>query len=380
MSRLDRRALAMSPQQVDPLSWFTGPLVPLAFAGLSLAYGALSVIATWGAGTSSALQVAGVAIGVGGCVVVHLRARPMMPRIGGWATALAIGLGVGGGVVSAFGAAGSGLAIELWWAPFAPAFVIAALAPSLPARRLALVGVASALVLTPVALLAVRDVETGWGPVSTAIIIATPLLLGTVVGAGFSASVTTRVLQQIDARLRTVLTPAASHDAAARRREFDRTVRLTAQATPLIEQVAESGVVTPADRSLAGQLARRLRDDLVSRSNLSWLDSIARESGVVVVDPEQRAGSMRMSQRTALRALLRALLELPGARDGAVLVELRAHDDGATLVAVSADLDLPEGPRSLHLAPSYLALGGTVDALRWRDDGGLGLSFLVRPT
>ncbi len=143
---------------------------------------------------------------------------------------------------------------------------------------------------------------------------------------------------------------------------------------PFIEQVARDGVVTTADRTLAGQLARRLRDDLVTQSNLSWLDSVAAER-LVVVDPEHRAGRMRAPQRTALRALIRAILDTPGTDAGSLLVELRAHPDGSTAVGVSLDIELPEGRRIMHLAPYYLALRGSVDDLEWSDDRFLRLTF-----
>jgi hypothetical protein len=38
-----------SPHDVDPLSWFTGPLVPMVFGGLALTYGAaVTVLSTRG--------------------------------------------------------------------------------------------------------------------------------------------------------------------------------------------------------------------------------------------------------------------------------------------------------------------------------------------
>ena len=71
-----------------------------------------------------------------------------------------------------------------------------------------------------------------------------------------------------------------------------------------IGAVGRSG---PAHRALAGQLARRLRDDLVTQSKLSWLDSIARESRLVVVDPDQLARRMNNAQRTGMSGKLPSL-------------------------------------------------------------------------
>jgi hypothetical protein len=144
---------------------------------------------------------------------------------------------------------------------------------------------------------------------------------------------------------------------------------------PFLESVARAGVVTPADRALAGQLARRLRDDLVTQSNVSWLESVASESRLVVIDPEYRAAKMRAPQRTALRALLQAILDTPGTDAGSLLVELRGAPDGSTAVGVSLDMELPEGRRIMHLAPYYLTLGTAVKDLQWSQDRFLKLSF-----
>jgi len=123
--------------------------------------------------------------------------------------------------------------------------------------------------------------------------------------------------------------------------------------------------VTDADRALAGQLARRLRDDLVTQANQTWLDSIASDTRLVVIDPERRANRMSASQQTVLRALLRAVLDTPGVDSGSLLIELRGRPDGATAVALSIDVDLPEGRRIMHLAPHYLTLRTVVDDLLW---------------
>ena len=154
-----------------------------------------------------------------------------------------------------------------------------------------------------------------------------------------------------------------------------RLAELTARAVPFLEGIIATGVVSPSDRALAGQMARRLRDDLVTQSNLSWLDSVASASRLVVIDPERRAGKMRTSQRTALRALLKAILDTPGTDAGSLLVELRGAEDGSTAVGVSLDMELPEGRRIMHLAPYYLTLRTAVDDLTW---DATSLSFTAR--
>ena len=206
-----------------------------------------------------------------------------------------------------------------------------------------------------------------WGPVSIAVMIALPIVFGLVVAATFSAMVVRRLVPMLENRSQVVVSLDAVRGEEAEEAERRRLAEMCVRVVPFLERIADVGVVSSADRVLAGQIARQLRDDLVARSNLSWLDTIARTDGVVVIDPERRANRMRSSQRTALRTLLRGILTTPGADPGSVLVELRGQPGGTTAVAVSLDVDLPEGRRIMHLAPFYLSLHTTVRDLRWDD-------------
>lgn len=370
----ERRFWSLSAQEVDPLSWFTGSLVPLVFAALNLVYGVAFAVATWGASRQPVLQIVGVLLCAGACVLIHVLTRPMRRRIGWVGASAALGIAVVGFALSAIGYAGAELAIELWWAPFGLALAIGSLGPYLPARALLLLGTAAAVVSVPFAWLVLREHPLPWGPISTALIIASPIISGIVALSAFSVAVVSRIVPLIEKRSQSLLSLDAPRGASNEAAERERLALLISRAAPFIEEVARAGVVTPADRTLAGQLARRLRDDLVTQSNLSWLDSVARER-LVVVDPDHQAGRMRASQRTALRALIRAILDTPGTDAGSLLVELRAHPDGSTVVGVSLDFELPEGRRIMHLAPYYLALRGSVDDLRWSDDRFLRVTF-----
>src|SRR5690606_1729095 len=194
----------------------------------------------------------------------------------------------------------------------------------------------------------------------------------------FSIAVVGRTLPLIEKRTQSMLSLDAPRGARNELLERERLAGLISRAAPFIEEIARSGEVTSTDRTLAGQLARRLRDDLVTQSNLSWLDSVARDR-LVVVDPDRRAGRMRAAQRTALRALIRAILATPGTDAGSLRVELRGHPDGSTAVGVSLGFEVPEGRRIMHLAPYYLALRGSVDDLEWSDDRFLRVTFNLPP-
>jgi hypothetical protein len=207
------------------------------------------------------------------------------------------------------------------------------------------------------------------------LIIVSPIASGIAATAAFSYVVVSRMQPLIEKRSEVLVSPEAARDDETETAERVRLAQFTARAVPFLEAVAKQGVVKPADRALAGQLARRLRDDLVTQSNVSWLDSVASGSRLVVIDPEHRAGKMRGPQRTALRALLQAILDTPGTDAGSLLVELRSVPDGSTAVGVSLDMELPEGRRIMHLAPYYLTLGTAVNDLQWSRDRFLQLSF-----
>jgi hypothetical protein len=369
------RAATVSPFDVDPLSWFTGPLVPLVFATLNLLYGSTLAIVTWFQVGNPRLQFAGVILTTAGCLFVHLMTRPLRRRIGWGVGAIAMAISSAGFLVSSLGYTNIVFSIELWWAPFGVALTLASLAPYLPARTLVVLGSASIVVTAPFAYLVVRHDVPNWGPVSTVLIVISPIVTGIVATAVFSHVVVSRMQPLIEKRSQSLVSPEVAQTDDVMAAERVRLAELTARAVPFLEGVIASGVVRPNDRALAGQMARRLRDDLVTQSNLSWLDSVAEGSRLVVIDPERRAVKMRSSQRTALRALLQAILDTPGTDAGSLLVELRGAEDGSTAVGVSLDMELPEGRRIMHLAPYYLTLSTVAKDLEWSQDRFVKLSF-----
>ena len=370
---MDRGYLAISAQQLDPLTWFTGRVVPLVFAGLVVIYGAFR-IPTWFMTDLPWLQPVAVVFCAGACVFVYIMTRPLRPELGWGAGIVTVLIAAAGLIASSIGYAGTELSIELWWAPFGFALAIASLAPYLSARRVLILGGVSTVIVTILAFWFIDPDVTVWGPLSSMIIIASPIVCGLVAAVTFSFVLVSRMMPVIEQRSRLVL-PRQATDADAEQVERLRLARLSGRAVPFLIGIADAGRITAADRALAGQLARRLRDDLVTQSNLSWLDSIAEDSRLVVVDPEHRAGRMRPAQRTALRSLLRAVLDTPGADSSSLLIELRGRPDGATAVGISIDVELPEGRRIMHLAPYLLTLRAEVDDMTW---DATSLSFIAR--
>lgn len=369
----------LSAQQVDPLSWFTGPLVPLVLAACVLLYSTVLVIANWGASERPWLQVVALLLCTSSGVILHFATRPMRQQIG-WATsALAVAPSVVGLVVSAYDYRSAHIRIEFWWAPATLSLAVACLAPYVNVRRVLVIGGAAILVAVPASLALLHAGQERWGIVGLALLVAYPPLLGLAATVVFSHTVVTTMLRLLESSSQIMVAGQRVIDDATARFEEVTVAQLTSRAVPFLQSIIAAGQISPEDRALAGQLARRLRDDLVTQSRVSWLDSIASDSRLVIVDPDRRARRLNQAQRTALRGMLGAILDTPGTDRGSLMVELREGPDATTAVGVSLDMALPEGRRIMHLAPYYLTLKTAVNDLTIDTHTLLRLSFTVDP-
>ena len=373
-----RRLLLQSAQSIDPISWFTGTNVPLACAALVVVYGFALIAGQWDASRAPVAQLASVALAAGACVLVHVITRPMRPPIGWVLAGLVFSLVVAAVAVSALDYSGAPFALEFWWAPSAITLATASLAPYLTAPKLIVLGGSATGATVVIGLSLLDPFQDSWGILGSAVLIGYSPILGVLATVTFSYSIVSTMSRMLDSPSRNEVDGRAVLDEAANVVERVTLAQLSARAAPFLERIADAGVVSPEERSLAGQLARRIRDDLVTQSNVTWLELIAQQSRLVVIDPKRRARAMDDAQRTALRALLQAILDTAGTDSGSLLVELREAPDGATAVGVSLDIALPEGLRIMHLAPYLLALGTAVEDLRV-DRHALGVTFRVAP-
>lgn len=358
-------ALRVSPQQIDPLSWVTRPLVSLSFALIALVYGLVSVLASWSLTELPLLDLLGVLFVTGACVWVQAVTGPLKPPLGAARVAVALLLAIAGLVASTYAAASSTLAVQLWWAPAGLGLVIATCGPYLSAMSVAIYGA----ILTTATGFATWAAYVGrddpWTGLSSVVIACSAVVVGAVATGVFCF----QVARQSQRLLSRAGVPLAADEAvraeAVRRAEIATLARLGSRVAPFLDEVASTGVVTAVDRALAGQLARRLRSDLVSQANRTWLDSIALTGRIYVVDPDRLADTMNAAQRSVVRGLVLAVMRDPVTDSGSLFIELRGQDDGSTAVALSLDIDLPEGRRVMMLAPYYVALKTTVNEISW---------------
>ncbi len=392
---MKRESLFRSPQQVDPLSWFAGPLIPLVFAACELIAGVAFIVGYWMAGPRPLLQLPALALLIGACLLLHVLTRPHRRQFGLAAAFLCLLPAWAAVALSCAGYAGGSVPVEQWWVVMGLGLLITGFGPYLAAVHTALCGLLSAVVVGVFTVIGFVSPGDFWSAPTTVVLGVSAVLFCTVLGCVFGQVIVSGVLDWLDSKPSAL---AAEPDRVIepdgpieqdRRIGSDRVIeldrsdssiaRLVWRAAPFIERVADAGEVTAADRALAAQLARRLREDLVTRANRTWLDTIARGRPMKVLDPGGRADLMTSSQRSALRALLLAVLESPVLDKSSVLIELRGRQDGSTAVAMTMDLDLPEGRRMVALAPYYLTLKTSVERLRWSNGKSLELTFQLPP-
>lgn len=358
-------AWRVSPQRIDPLSWFTRPLVPLAFASIILGYSTFSITTTWSQLAFPMLDLLAVLLLVLACLMVQSSIGPFSRAFGVAQSIPPLVLGTAALCLSTWANLESTLQPQFWWAPVGVGCLIAALGPYSSVRRVIVYGGGLSVLTGVLTFIAFAGPAPTWPGISLAVIGISSPLTGTLATATFCYVMVSRT-QSLLSWAGTVIPPSqVGATQAANRVERTTVARLGIRVAPFLEGIAESGVVTDADRALAGQLARRLRSDIVERVNRSWLDLVAVNGRIVVVDPERRADQMNGAQRTALRGLLLAALRIPTTDAGSLFIELRGQPDGSTAVALSLDLELPEGRRDVMLAPYYLALQTTVTDVSW---------------
>jgi hypothetical protein len=369
------RSWKRSPWDADPLSWFTAPNLPLAAAGIALVHGTLVLTVNAQSGSRPIVQVVALFIGVAALVGVHLVTRPPRGALTLWAAVPLALFSSSALVLSAWGYRGDDVALELWWAPLVCSLTLLAMAPYASSQRLAITGSVMVVVVAATVVLMVAPDESVWPPYSAVMIALFPIVVGTVGGVVLVQAITTGLADWSERPL-DVVGSDPDDDAAIDEVDATTSARVAA-ATQLIRAVLARGEVTEADAASAGELAERLREELTSDIDRTWLERVALGAPLRIDDEHRLADQLDLAQRTALRALLDALLTPDAGRIGLARLEVRRTDDGAIAVALRIASSLPEGRRETFLAPYYVGLRSTVNKLRWRSGPVTAVEFEV---
>lgn len=367
-----------SAQDVDTLSWLTASLVT-AWVPLVIALLGAGGVLLGGQGADAPIyQWIAIALAASGTLLIHLAARPTRRRFG-LAPAIAVPVLASAAVLtSAWGIArgGSGtgdpVVPELWWAPVAAALVVMSLSPFVPGRVFLPAGVmvAGASILAAVLVTEPLDAVSP----GAEIVIAASSPLFALIGGTF---LTRLLIEEVEAwRAGLVDTLAAAPLREPAVAVVDRTTRgaLTAEALPFLTAIADGGTVGPAEREHAARLAAQLRTALVDRDGSGWLGAVIARRAVHVTDPQRLADRVSLDQRAAILALIDGVFSDEEAGVYAARLELAPGADSQVAVALTLDLELPEGRRTAVLAPYYLSAKSVVRDISWTN----GRSLVVR--
>lgn len=368
--------ITRSPQSVDPLSWFIRPFLPVTFAIAMAIAGGVFIAGTARAFESPAHQLMAVLCFVLACLAIHRPARPrlnpfllrhaILPLVLAWVGVVVSGISVGSGDGD----------VSRWWAPIGMALVLAALAPFSSAVLLAAFGLLSTVVCSAVAVMTFEATDDR-SLVTTVVIASLVPLQATVATAMFSAFVVDRVVRWSTLPIQAELSSNRSLDFSQWNAGRDELKLLSDRVIPFLEQMAHDGFIAVRDRTLAAELGREVRDALLKTVDRSWLDSLATERGLQVVDPSNRAVRLTQAQRGAVRSLIVAVLDSSALVPDTLSIELRDSVEGGVAVGLTMRLDLPEGMRMMLLAPYYLTLRAAVDDLTWEDHDQLKMRFRI---
>src|SRR5690606_38208955 len=164
------RAMRYSARDVDPMSWFTGPYVPLVFAAFIAVYGGTMTIASWSQPELPGTQLAGVALCVLACLLVQVLTS-LRNRFDWQLGAAVVAVAGAGFIVAALGYRRQDFPMEQWWAPFCFAIALSSLAPYLSTWRLLFWGTLPLVTIVPAVFLIIDARVPDWGSVSVFLIL-----------------------------------------------------------------------------------------------------------------------------------------------------------------------------------------------------------------
>jgi hypothetical protein len=255
---------------------------------------------------------------------------------------LIVACGLAAVVIEAVSTAGQNPMIRDDWGSTALGLLLLSTAPYRPAREIVLAAVVGSAVVAIVVVLQTPGFSVTAPPALFATIGVTPLLALGVGGAVYSATFV-RLVQQWLARASTLTRESAQElrPGIARSVQQDRVTDLNRDVVPFFTELVERGTVSAADTERATAIASVIRRRIVDEADRSWLENVLievcpRGSAGTVVDPDRLAERMSGDQRTAVRAVVKAMAVDQGAR-----VERDAgpgRGDGGERATVSSSL------------------------------------------
>ncbi len=208
------------------------------------------------------------------------------------------------------------------WGPLSLGLLTVALAPYRPARELVVAGTVSAIVVGLITLLHGANSTAPESPLVLAIVAVVVVLALSFSSAAYSRGIIQAFHHwQERAEIAAEALSVELRDGISRSVEHDRVMILSREVVPFFRHVLATRRLGDADRDTARTVAAAVRGEMVAAADRSWLDAAIRQSDRPgrmpnsVEDTEHLASTLDAGQRTALRALMVAVMDDPAVRE-----------------------------------------------------------------
>lgn len=325
MSELER-----SRQQLDPVGSLGSRLLAVALACGALYYALTMTFRTFDQVSSPFLAVLALLWLAAACITVILGTSPRRAPFSRATHIVVHLLALGTIALSAASQWGSNRLIQDDFGPLAFGILMLAMGSYRPAAELATAGSLSAIFIGFLTLLEVPALGSDTPPVSFVLVGMAPMLALSYAAAAYSGGIVDSLERWQRGAIRLVSSRAdAMMDGIARSVQHDRVTILGRDVLPFFSSILERDVITPDDRAHARELADSIRGIMVEEANRSWLEVVVGGSDPdaasrrdAVVDSNGCAAIIGTDQRTALRALIVAVLEEPSYVGDSLRIEL----------------------------------------------------------
>lgn len=262
--------------------------------------------------------------------LLAVAASPLRPPVSRAVHVGGLALLLGAMALNAASMAQSNLYIQDDWGSLVIGLFGLFISPYRPPRELIAFSVLAAVFAGFIALLQVPSFATPIPPFAFVVIAVTPLLALSLAGAAYASEVL-RITARWQNRAEQAVQQLAIErlGGITRSVQQDRVTILNQDVVPFFTGVLERDEVTGADRVRAAAIASRIRSMMVHEVDRTWLEAAVDElrAGGEIRDPDRLADAIAGEGRSAIRALIVALVNLPEFDPGSLRIGFERVDD-----------------------------------------------------
>ncbi|PRY64619.1 hypothetical protein B0I08_1123 [Glaciihabitans tibetensis] len=353
-------------QQLDPAASVGARIPAVVLCVVAVIWAALEIAQVHAERDALALQLLTLGLLLGAAVIIVVASAPSLAPFTRREHATVHLLALSAFLVDLIAAWGT--ARTPWDASIAGCLglFLIALSPYRPARELALLGTASAVVIASFTFLGAQAAPTGNGGTALTLLLVLSAVLP-VLACGYgaarhSAGTVRGFLAWRQERDGTIAAESELARAGIYRAvHLERARELAPDVTPLLSDILYQENITADHRTRARAIAARIRSGLVADVDRTWLQTALAPPATLagssprVDDPDGLASRMDRAQRTALHALIMCVMDDPSTAE--LSIALRG-DDEASFATIAVGFGhtrsrwSPRGTRSTRSARS----------------------------